>query len=56
MKTLTELAFKCEPIYAMVADIKTLYECTKVHYIESYELDDSRIKPFYLVDDFRFAD
>ena len=43
MKTLDELAFKCDPIYAMAADVKTLYE-----------LDDSRIKPFYLVDDDRY--
>jgi hypothetical protein len=54
MKTLTELAFKCDSIYAMVADVKTLYECTEVYHIESYELDDSRIKPFYLVDDDRW--
>lgn len=54
MKTLVELAFKCDPIYAMVADVKTLYEYTKDQHIESYRLDYSRIKPFYLVDDNRW--
>lgn len=54
MKTLAELASKCDPIYAMVADVKTLYEYTKDQHIETYELDDSRIKPFYLVDDDRY--
>ena len=54
MKTLVELAFECDPIYAMVADVKTLYEYTKDQPIESYELDDSRMKPFYLVDDNRW--
>ena len=54
MKTLVELAFKCDPIYAMVADVKTLYEYTKDQPIESYELDDNRIKPFYLADDNRW--
>ena len=54
MKTLDELAFKCDPIYAMVTDVKTLYEYTKDQHIETYELDDSRIKPFYLVDDDRY--
>ena len=51
MKTLTELAFECDPIYAMTRDPKTLYEYTKDQYIKVYELDDSRIKPFYLVDE-----
>lgn len=51
MKTLAELAFKCDSIYAMVTDVKTLYEYTKDQHIKPYELDDSRIKPFYLVDD-----
>lgn len=51
MKTLAGLAFKCDPIYAMVTDVKTLHEYAKDQYIKPYELDDSRIKPFYLVDD-----
>lgn len=51
MKTLTELAFKYDPIYAMVGDLKSLCEYTKDQYIKVYELDDSRIKPFYLVDE-----
>ena len=46
MKTLVELAFKCDPIYAMVADVKTLYEYTKDQPIKSYELDEDDKKNF----------
>ena len=54
MKTLTELAFRCDPIYTMAADVKTLYEYVNDQHVKSYELDYSRIKPFYLVDDNRW--
>ena len=54
MKTLAELSFKIDPIYAMVKDSKSLYMHTQDQYIEPYELDYSRIKPFYLVDENRW--
>lgn len=54
MKTLTELALKCDPIHAMVTDVKTLCEYVESQRIEYYELDYSRIKPFYLVDENRW--
>ena len=54
MKTLAELSFESNPIYAMVKDSKSLHDHVQDQYIEPYELDNSRIKPFYLVDDDRW--
>ena len=54
MKTLAELSFKSNPIHNMVKDSKSLHERTQDQYIEAYELDNSRIKPFYLVDENRW--
>lgn len=54
MKTLAELSFKSNPIYSMIKNPKSLHECIQDQYIEAYELDNSRIKPFYLVDENRW--